>query len=165
MSARTVNYKKRYENSPFFHGHSGTGWMSPIYRTWQAMKRRCLRPRDDRWNDYGGRGIKICERWLTFVNFLADMGERPPGTSIDRIDNDGDYCKENCRWATPQQQQDNSRQTKLISFNGETRSVRGWARKLSIAQPSMRWRLKHWSLERALTELAAPGARGEEGKI
>lgn len=74
---------------------------------------RCTDLNNPRYKDWGGRGITIDPRWLEFDNFLADMGERPPGTSLNRIDNDGNYCKENCEWATPHEQQVNSRLFKL----------------------------------------------------
>lgn len=88
----------------------------PIYHTWTDMKQRCLNNKNSRYNDYGGRGIIVCDSWLGkngFVNFLNDMGERPIGKSLDRIDNDGNYCKENCRWATISEQNKNQRRWKV----------------------------------------------------
>lgn len=86
----------------------------PIYQVWSAMKERCGNPRNKSYADYGGRGIRVCEPWLaSFETFLADMGERPVGTSIDRIDNEGNYEPGNCRWATASQQRMNRRDSDL----------------------------------------------------
>jgi hypothetical protein len=91
------------------HGHARVGHRSLTYSSWQAMLKRCNNPHHRYYKNYGGRGIKVCNRWLKFENFLADIEERTSGTTIDRIDNDGNYCKRNCRWATPSQQRRNQR--------------------------------------------------------
>jgi hypothetical protein len=93
------------------HGKSRNGNLT--YKSWYSMKRRCLDEKYDNYKYYGGRGIQICERWMKFENFLADMGERPEGMTIDRINNDGNYEPSNCKWSTKEEQNRNRRICKL----------------------------------------------------
>ena len=92
------------------HGHAAL--RTPEYVAWQNMLARCTREAHPKYPSYGGRGIKVCAEWLFFENFLADMGLRPDGLTLDRIDNDGNYCKENCKWATWKEQAHNRRPRK-----------------------------------------------------
>jgi hypothetical protein len=133
------------------HGMSRT----PIYRLWRAMLRRCNDPKNKRFDSYGGRGIKVCERWLDFSAFYADMGNRPHGMSLDRIDNDGNYEPSNCRWATPVQQSRNKRPFRkkgAITFAGKKMGLAWWARETGISSDTISRRLElGWSVERTLT--------------
>ena len=99
----------------------------PMYGLWLGMLARCRHRSQRHWKRYGGRGIKVCERWKSFPNFLSDMGERPsPNHSLDRIDNDGNYCPENCRWATGKQQALTSSHTKPFTLFGITLPITEW---------------------------------------
>ena len=140
------------------HGMSRTS----VYKVWQAMFTRCYKSNCSRFKSYGGRGIRVCSRWLDPEKFSADMGPRPsPDHSLDRIDNDGDYCPENCRWTTSEEQTRNRRSNRLLTFDGRTQVLIDWAKELGISSMSLRKRLKSgWSLERALT---TPG-RGSKPK-
>lgn len=131
------------------HGMAKT----PTYSIWQHIRQRCLNPTADDYELYGGRGIKICEAWNDFATFYADMGERPKGMSIERIDNNGDYTPENCKWATPREQASNRRTNRRISIGGETKTLTEWRNHYGIRDETVRFRLKRgWPIERALSE-------------
>ena len=136
------------------HGHAPIGAPSRTYKSWRAMHDRCRQPSHQQYKDYGGRGVTVCKRWFKFENFLADMGERPAGMSIDRKNNAGNYSKRNCRWATRKEQARNSSVTKYLTrkSDGLTLSMEDWSRKLGLARYGIHDRLKQgWPLERALS--------------
>lgn len=112
------------------------------YRSWVRMKTRCFNKNDEHYPRYGGRGITICDRWRTFLNFLDDMGPRLPGTSIGRINNDGQYCPENCRWETAKEQASNRRTNRFITYRGETLTMAQWARRIGRPRQTIRNRLE-----------------------
>lgn len=124
-----------------------------VYAIWCGMWTRCTNPNRDGWPDYGGRGITVCDRWRSFENFLQDMGQPPPGHSIDRIDVNGNYEPTNCRWATRAVQARNSRRTRLFTYQGETLPMKDWAARVGMSYWSLRWRLDDgWPIEQALTK-------------
>jgi len=123
--------RERLGASSTTHGATRDG-MSGAYRSWLSMKSRCLRKGNNRFRHYGARGIAVCDRWLSFENFLADMGERPDGYSLDRMDLNGHYEPDNCRWATRQQQMSNQRQTKRVVLNGEVMHQAEAARRAGV---------------------------------
>ena len=137
--------------SHFTHGQTGT----PEYLIWHAMKQRCMNPRSPQYPNYGGRGIAVCDRWQqSYLIFLGDMGERPSKKhSLDRIDNDGPYSPDNCRWGTREQQNNNKRTNRFLIFHGETLTISQWARRLHVHFCTLQYRLRRgWSVERTLTE-------------
>lgn len=121
------------------------------------MKDRCLNPKHKAFSDYGGRGITICDRWMVFENFLADMGERPDGMEIDRIDNDGNYEPGNCRWVTSAENKRNTRRNVWITHDGRTMCLEDWSTETGLPKETLRSRiLRGWDAEKALT--TPPGA-------
>lgn len=135
------------------HGQSGT-MRSPTYRTWSSMKMRCLNPKAIDYLRYGGRGISICDRWLhSFENFLADMGERPQGMQLDRINNDGDYEPTNCRWISKRQNACNRKSSVFIVIDGKKLTATEWADITGISASTILGRIKKgWNPVRAATQ-------------
>lgn len=134
---------------------------SRIYRTWKSMRQRCQNPNDYSFKNYGGRGIKVCDRWNVFENFHADMGDPPEGKTMDRIDNDGDYCKENCRWATWAEQHGNKRNSKYLTAFGRSQSLHAWAREYKVHPRTLHNRINRGgaSLETALVHPPSKGRK------
>lgn len=117
----------------------------PLYSTWLSMKERCENASHKKWHRYGGRGIKVCERWQNFAFFVKDMHPKPDGTSLDRINNNGDYEPSNCRWATPVVQAQNTRRNVLIERDGVTLCISEWARRLGVSHATIKaWTKKGW---------------------
>lgn len=116
------------------HGASKRGRTTTEYYSWNGLKRRCLDKTDENFSRYGGRGIRVCERWVhSFENFIEDMGIKPsPNHTIDRIDNNGNYEPSNCRWATSKQQANNRRNQVVLNFNGKAMGLYGWSEELGI---------------------------------
>lgn len=131
------------------HGLTGR----PTYISWESMLGRCHGNDPHRTKNYGQRGIKVCEMWLIFANFLADMGERPAGTSLDRYPNvDGNYEPGNCRWATKAEQSRNRRNNCHITHNGATKTAADWAEELGMSQKTIARRIREgMTPEQALT--------------
>ena len=127
--------------------------MSDPRCSWSGMMARCHHKSNHKYKRYGGRGISVCERWHDYENFKKDMGERPEGTSLDRINNDGDYCPENCRWATHKEQNRNRSDNRRIEFNGETKTLPEWADIAGISRTAFKRRLERgWDFKRALSQ-------------
>ena len=130
------------------HGGSDTS----EYHTWEQIVQRCTNKDSPRYKTYGGRGITVCERWLEFENFIRDMGPRPTGQSIERVDNDKGYEPTNCIWAEASVQHNNTTKSVRITYNGRTQTRRQWSRELGIPDGTIRKRLLlGWSMDKALS--------------
>lgn len=139
--------KKILKEINTIHGNTSNELWDVFYQ----MNQRCNNSGHKYYHCYGGRGITVCERWADtnpqgFINFLEDMGERPEGMTLDRIDNNKGYSKENCRWATRKQQSNNTRTVRLITFNGKTLSLSDWAKEIGIDVTTLSRRLDKMGL-------------------
>lgn len=154
------NFLKGHASSIFNARHRGRG--TPEYQAWIGMRVRCNNPKARNFHDYGGRGITVCDKWnASFEAFRDDMGLRPsPDHSLDRIDNSKGYFPNNCRWATPSEQQSNRRNACLITALGETLNLSAWSKRLGVAPYAIRNRIKAgWSLEDAVSRPPRPYPR------
>jgi hypothetical protein len=136
------------------HGHTWRGGVTPIYRAWRSMNERCYRISHLAYHRYGGRGITVCSRWRnSFEAFAQDIGVRPEGTSLGRIDNDGNYEPSNCCWQTKEEQDNNKCTNVFFTHQGSTLTLQQWARKTGIKQVTLHARIFRygWTPERALT--------------
>lgn len=129
-----------YESGRRTHGHNGKV-RSKTYNSWAGMIQRTQNPKSKMFSYYGGRGISVDERWLQFENFLADMGEKPEGTEIERRDNDGDYEPSNCYWATRKQQMRNTSWNRMLTVGDRTQCISAWAEETGIPRSTIMYRL------------------------
>jgi len=139
------------------HGHSQTAQNShgtPTYITWLSMMDRCYYKQHKSFRDYGGRGIAVCKAWRdSFLAFLEDMGERPPGKTIGRINNSENYTPSNCEWQTPKEQANNRRSSRILSHGGKRMTLQQWSEHIGIHHDALCHRLSAgWSVNRTLTE-------------
>lgn len=139
------------------HGCARHNGRRSEHRIWCQMRQRCASPKDKRFHDYGGRGIRVCPRWESFECFLEDVGQRPSGEhSLDRIDNDGNYEPGNVRWATRSEQQRNRRNSIRLAFRGESLLLVEWAERLGVKYTTLETRLRRgWSVERTLSKVVS----------
>lgn len=136
------------------HGFAPRGHPTREYKTWAQMKNRCSNPKAHNFSLYGGRGIRVCDRWFnSFETFFQDMGFCPSQKhSIERIDTNGDYHPENCKWATAIEQANNTRRNRFLEFQGRKMTIAQWSRETGIAYANIYHRINHgWSIRHALT--------------
>ena len=135
-------YKISNKKKGFKHGMCKTN----TYNSWCSMKRRCLNKNAYNYKSYGGREIVICSEWMNFENFYKDMGERPIGKTLDRINNNKGYYKKNCKWSTPKEQSNNTRKNIFLTYKGKTQTVSQWAEELNINKFKVYYKIKKQKL-------------------
>jgi len=130
---------------------------SPLYRVYRAMRNRCENPNVKSYQHYGARGIKVCERWHTFENFYADMGNRPEDGTLERIDNNGNYEPSNVRWATKKEQANNKRNNRIyVSSDGTEKNMSQWAKELGISPSGLQARIRRGMIQDDAVNKPAP---------
>jgi hypothetical protein len=145
----------------------------PLYDTWKTMIRRCADDAFTDWHLYGGKGIRVCERWMNYENFVADMGNRPVGSTLERNDSNKDYEPSNCRWATAKEQARNTSRNHRILHDGKNLTIAEWAELYGLKYLTLFMRLKRgWSIEKALDSRLIPleergviASRDDKGRI
>ena len=137
---KKIDMRGRHGNHHQKHGHSGHNWKSKTYDVWSSMVQRTTNVKDKSFCNYGGRGVGISASWLFFENFLADMGVKPDGMTLERIDNGKGYSKENCKWATYSEQLRNTRRNVWYTGRGKVMCERDWARELGISNSAIHTR-------------------------
>lgn len=148
MRKQTEYQKQRVRETFTTHGMSKT----KVYKVWAEMKQRCDNRNSVYYHNYGGRGISYSETWRLFENFFMDIGHPTTGMSLDRIDNNGNYCKENCRWSTRSEQMNNTRQTHFYTIDNITKTATQWSKELGITSKSLnRRRREGWTDEEILS--------------
>jgi len=161
--ARLIKAAGRPRGKQERHGRRG----SPEYMVWMDMKRRCYQPHRKEYVFYGARGIVMCDSWKSsFVAFFEDMGERPsPKHQIDRVDVNGNYCKENCRWATPMENSNNKRNNVILTLNGRSMTISQWAREMNVFKMTLvKRKNRGWTDEEILTKPLKNVGRTWSGK-
>lgn len=144
---------RRERSKQNFRKH-GMAYKVPEYQVWKDIRKRCNNKNHKFYDRYGGRGIKVCDRWNNFKNFYDDMGSRPSSEyEIDRINNDGNYEPDNCRWVTHKEEMNNTSANHLIEFNGKTQTMTQWSEEIGISIQTLANRINthKWFIERALT--------------
>lgn len=133
------------------HGHAQKGNNTPEYKAWCGMIARCRSQEEHKRRSYSDRGVSVCERWSDFRNFLQDMGPKPQGSTLERINNNLGYSKENCKWATKSEQARNRRTNTILTARGESRCLTEWLEIVGIKQSTLSQRLRYgWTHEEAI---------------